>query len=111
MALAAAIGLVAAGASTWVHHQVLTDPAYASFCDVNSSLSCTNAYASRYGSVAGVPVALLGVLFFAGILLLLAWPRPIAAPAAPARQAMSSLAAIVGLGWSSSTWATPRWSC
>ena len=54
MALAAAIGLAAAGASTWVHHQVLTDPAYASFCDVNSSLSCTSAYTSRYGSVAGV---------------------------------------------------------
>ena len=41
----------------WVHHRLLTDPSYASFCDVNQTLSCTNAYASPYGSLAGVPVA------------------------------------------------------
>jgi uncharacterized membrane protein len=97
MALAAALGLAAAGASTWVHHQVLTDPAYASFCDVNSSLSCTSAYTSRYGSVAGVSVALLGALFFAGILLLLG-----VASTDPALRAGAPgyvfLAAIVGLG-------------
>ena len=34
MGLFALAGLVASGTSTWVHHQVLTDPAYASFCDV-----------------------------------------------------------------------------
>jgi uncharacterized membrane protein len=71
MALAAAIGLAASGAATWVHHQVLTDPTYASFCDVGSSMSCTNAYTSQYGAFAGVSVALLGALFFAGVLLLL----------------------------------------
>ena len=51
MALFATIGLVAAVSSTWVHHQVISDPTYASFCDVSSSLSCTNAYTSRYGVV------------------------------------------------------------
>jgi protein-disulfide isomerase/uncharacterized membrane protein len=34
-------------------------------------MSCTNAYTSRYGAVAGVSVALLGALFFAGVLMLL----------------------------------------
>jgi uncharacterized membrane protein len=72
MALAALLGLGAASSSTWVHHQVLTDPAYASFCDVSSALSCTNAYTSRYGSFAGVPVALLGVLYFSAVLLMVA---------------------------------------
>ena len=50
---------------------LLTDPSYASFCDVNSTLSCTSAYASEYGSVAGLPVAVVGVLFFAAVLLVL----------------------------------------
>jgi uncharacterized membrane protein/protein-disulfide isomerase len=96
MAVAAVVGLVASGASTWVHHQVLTDPAYASFCDVGSSLSCTNAYTSRYGSFAGVSVALLGVLYFAGVLVLLAF-----AAAAPRLRANIAgyvfVASIIGL--------------
>ena len=109
MALAAAIGLAAAGASTWVHHQVLTDPAYASFCDVNSSLSCTSAYTSRTARSAGVSVALLGALFFAGVLLLLGLAST-DQRSAPARPAMSSWPR--SSAWlSSSTWATPRWSC
>ena len=96
MAVAAAAGLVAAGASTWVHHQLLTDPAYASFCDVNATLSCTNAYTSRFGSFAGIPVALLGAIYFAGVLGLLAF-----AAAAPRLRANIAgyvfAAAIVGL--------------
>ena len=32
-------------------------------------MSCTNAYTSRYGSIAGVSVALLGTLYFAAVLL------------------------------------------
>lgn len=62
------IGLAASSASTWVHYRILNDPTYASFCDVNTTFSCTEAYASRYGSFGGVPVALLGVLFFAFVL-------------------------------------------
>ena len=40
-----------------------------SFCDVNSTISCKQAYLSPYGSLGGVPVAVLGVLFFALILI------------------------------------------
>lgn len=68
----ALIGLAAATASTWVHYRILHDPLYASFCDVNATLNCTEAYTSRFGAFAGVPVALLGLLFFAGMLVLIA---------------------------------------
>src|SRR3954453_6174025 len=64
----ALLGLTAASASTWVHYQILKDPLYSSFCDVNATFNCTEAYTSRFGAFAGVPVALLGLLFFAGVL-------------------------------------------
>jgi uncharacterized membrane protein/protein-disulfide isomerase len=66
----AALGLVASGASTVVHYRLLQTAGYTSFCDINSTLSCTEAYLSSYGSLAGVPVALLGFLWFvlAGVL-------------------------------------------
>lgn len=68
----ALLGLAASSASTWVHYQILNDPTYASFCDVNATFSCTEAYASRFGSFGGVPVALFGMLFFAFVLGLVA---------------------------------------
>ncbi len=64
----ATLGLVASSASTWVHYRLLADPTYASVCDISSSLNCSEAYTSRYGAVGGVPVALLGVLFFVFII-------------------------------------------
>ena len=68
LAALALLGLGFASASTWVHYRILNDPTYASFCDVNSTLNCTEAYTSRFGAFAGVPVALLGLVFFAGVL-------------------------------------------
>ena len=64
----AVAGLAASLASTWVHYRILNDPTYASFCDVNATFNCTEAYTSRFGAVAGVPVALFGVLFFIFVL-------------------------------------------
>jgi uncharacterized membrane protein/protein-disulfide isomerase len=69
----ALLGLGASAESTRVHYRILNDPAYASFCDVNATVSCTEAYTSRFGSVAGVPVAIFGLLFFAFVLGLIAW--------------------------------------
>ena len=46
----AALGLAASSTSSYVHYQLLTDPGYTSFCDVNATVSCTQAYLSRYGS-------------------------------------------------------------
>lgn len=72
MWIAALLGLGASAESSRVHYKLLTDPSYASVCDVSETVSCTNAYSSAYGTMAGVPTALLGVLFFAGVLLVLA---------------------------------------
>jgi uncharacterized membrane protein/protein-disulfide isomerase len=61
----ALLGLGASTVSSYVHYQLLTNPSYTSFCDVNASVSCTQAYLSQYGSFMGVPVAIAGVIFFA----------------------------------------------
>lgn len=70
LVLLAVAGLGASAASTWVHLQILTDPTYVSVCDVNATVSCSQVYESRYGSVFGVPVALGGLIWFVGVLLL-----------------------------------------
>ena len=67
----ALLGLVASTAATYVHYNLVKNPDYSSFCDINATVSCKAAYLSRYGSVAGVPVAVGGILFFAWVLLLL----------------------------------------
>ena len=64
------LGLAAASAATWVHAELVRHPDLSSVCDVSATVNCTQAYGSAYGKLAGVPVAVLGVLFFAGLLLL-----------------------------------------
>lgn len=66
------LGLAASTAASWVHYHLIINPDYASFCDVNATISCKQAYLSRYGSVGGVPVAVGGVAFFV-LVLLLVW--------------------------------------
>ena len=68
----ALLGLAASTVSAYVHYHLLRNPDYHSFCDINATVSCTQAYLSRYGSIAGVPVAVGGVLFF-GFALLMVW--------------------------------------
>jgi uncharacterized membrane protein/protein-disulfide isomerase len=101
----AAIGLIAASMSTWVHYGILNDPTYASFCDVNESFSCTVAYTSQFGSVSGIPVALFGVVFFAFALLLIAMcARSAAAENLPGYLFAAStigLAVVLYLGYAS----------
>jgi uncharacterized membrane protein/protein-disulfide isomerase len=72
LVVAALVGLGSAAASTWVHYQILNDPLYSSVCDVSATFSCTNAYTSRFGSVGGISVALIGVVYFATVLGLIA---------------------------------------
>ena len=66
------LGLVASGTSTYVHYNLLKNPGYTSFCDINATVSCGQAYLSRYGSIAGVPVAIGGLAFFL-LVLMLVW--------------------------------------
>lgn len=72
MWVAAVLGLGASAEASRVHYRLLTDPSYAPTCDVSSTVNCTNAYASAYGVLAGVPTAVLGVWFFAAVLVVLA---------------------------------------
>jgi uncharacterized membrane protein len=65
------LGLGASTAATYVHYNLIRNPDYSSFCDINTTVTCKAAYLSRYGSVAGVPVAVGGVLFFTWVLLML----------------------------------------
>ncbi|MEI6668397.1 MAG: vitamin K epoxide reductase family protein [Acidobacteriota bacterium] len=66
------IGLASSLASLYVHVQLVRQPGYVSFCDVNATVSCTQVYQSAYGNVAGVPVALFGALWYVAVLMLLA---------------------------------------
>src|SRR5262249_31285455 len=66
----ALLGLGASCAATWVHYHLIKNPDYSSFCDITATISCKQAYLSRYGSVGGVPGALGGVIFFAWGLLM-----------------------------------------
>jgi uncharacterized membrane protein/protein-disulfide isomerase len=61
----ALLGLTSSGIATYVHTQLLNNPSYLSFCDVSAVVSCTDVYSSQYGSVAGIPVAVFGTIWFA----------------------------------------------
>src|SRR4051794_16992228 len=63
-------GLGVSSAAAYTHYHMLRDPTYHSFCDVSATVSCTQVYQSRYSTVAGMPVAIFGALWFvvAGLL-------------------------------------------
>jgi uncharacterized membrane protein/protein-disulfide isomerase len=61
----ALVGLGASAAAAYTHYHLLYDPSYRSFCDVNETISCTQVYLSRFSTVRGIPVALVGGLWFA----------------------------------------------
>ena len=63
--LCAIVGLGASVAAAYVHYRLLFEPSYQSFCDVNTTISCTQVYLSRYSTYRGVPVAVFGGLWFA----------------------------------------------
>jgi uncharacterized membrane protein/protein-disulfide isomerase len=67
----ALLGLGASSAATYVHYNLIRNPDYSSFCDINATVTCKAAYLSRYGSIGGVPVAVGGIIFFAWVLMLL----------------------------------------
>ncbi len=92
----AVVGLALAAASSWVHYRLLTDPSYISPCDVNATFNCSQVYLSRYGSVAGVPVAIGGLIWFGLVALVAGFARPNATPS-PAAGYLMALS-IVGLG-------------
>lgn len=88
------LGLGASLAAAWVHYQLASTPDYVSFCDVNATFSCAQAYQSAYGRLAGVPVAVLGAAFFLGLLALMVLGRALEALAG-----YLFVGATIGLGF------------
>ena len=86
----ALLGLGATAASTYVHYQLLRNPGYSSFCDISASVNCESVYQSAYGTVAGVPVGLLGLLWFTLVLLLAWFDRPAPVPVPTGRRVAAS---------------------
>jgi uncharacterized membrane protein len=69
----AVLGLGASITALVVHYRLITDPGYASFCDISETVSCQQVFQSSYGTVAGVPVAAGGAIWAAAVLLLAVW--------------------------------------
>lgn len=74
----ALIGLALLGVATSVtalvvHYRLMTDPAYASFCDINEAVSCQQVLQSSYATVAGIPIAAGGAIWSLAVLLLAVW--------------------------------------
>jgi uncharacterized membrane protein/protein-disulfide isomerase len=66
----ALVGLAASVAAAYVHYHLMFDPTYTSFCDVSSTVSCTQVYMSRYSTFRGIPVAIFGAIWFSAAALL-----------------------------------------
>jgi uncharacterized membrane protein/protein-disulfide isomerase len=92
----ALLGLGFAGASSWVHYRLLTDASYVSPCDVSSTFNCSQVYLSRYGSVAGIPIALAGVVWFGLAALVAGFAKPDVRPSAAAGYLV--VLSVIGVG-------------
>ena len=68
--LCALIGLAVSAAAAYVHYRLLADPTYHSFCDVSSTINCTQVYLSRFSTFRGIPVAVFGAMWFVAAALL-----------------------------------------
>ena len=68
--LCALIGFAVSVAAAYVHYRLLADPTYHSFCDVSSTINCTQVYLSRFSTFRGIPVAVFGAFWFVAAALL-----------------------------------------
>jgi protein-disulfide isomerase/uncharacterized membrane protein len=55
---------------TYVHYRLRREPGWQSACAISDYVDCDAVVLSPYGSVAGVPLSVLGAWFYAGIALL-----------------------------------------
>jgi uncharacterized membrane protein len=86
-AVLALVGIAIAGYLTWVHYNGL-EPV----C-VGGTGGCEKVQSSEWAELAGIPVAVLGLVGYVGILATLALPEDLGAPAA-------AFLALVGFGFS-----------
>ena len=105
--LCALVGLGAAATAAYVHYRMFADPTYTSFCDVSATVSCTQVYASRFGTFQGISVSVFGGIWFgfAALLSIVGMTaRPAVRESVPGYLFASStmaLAAILYLGYAS----------
>src|SRR4026208_1795947 len=96
-----ALALLALGRSVpplSVPYQILKDPTYTSFCDINETVSCEAVLESPYATVRGVPVAAGGGIWSALVLLIAATGlRRDAAAASAAAAGYIFVLATIGL--------------
>ncbi len=101
----AGLGLAAASDLTFIHVKVHTDPAYRSFCDVSSELSCDSVAQSPYSVFLGLPIAVWGLCGYLAMAALalhrpapdrrgLGWPGFLALLTGAAALAIAPLAAV-----------------
>jgi len=65
------VGLGAMLAAATVHYRLLLNPGYTSFCDISSTVSCSQVYLSRYSTSYGVPLAVFASIWFSAVIVLL----------------------------------------
>jgi uncharacterized membrane protein len=65
-----ALGLIASSYALFVHYRLITDPSYSPACEISQTVSCQQVFLSRYGTIAGIPVAAGGAIWAALVLLL-----------------------------------------
>lgn len=85
VALTALAGLIVASYLTWVHYD-------RDLLICTSSGGCETVQSSEYAVLAGVPIALIGAIAYAVVLVLVAWDAP------PARLAVACIA-LTGLAF------------
>ena len=66
----ALLGLGTSVTALVVHYRLMTDPSYASFCDISETVSCQQVLESSYATIAGVPIAAGGAIWSLAVLLL-----------------------------------------
>ena len=69
----ALLGLGVSVTALVVHYRLMTDPGYASFCDISATVSCQQVLASSYATVKGIPIASGGAIWSTAVLLLAFW--------------------------------------
>ena len=90
IALLAAVGAGIAAYLTWVHYEP------GALVCLRGSSGCERVNSSRYAELAGIPVALLGLVTYV-LVLASAFVRSFAAVAAPAALAQAGMAVAGGL--------------
>lgn len=90
ISLLALIGVAVSSLSLY-HHFAKSKTSY---CDFGQSFNCDIVNRSQYSSIAGIPVAAVGILGYAAILLLSTWWRR-----NPDTPGMLTIGALAGVGF------------